>query len=62
MYHPRKANIVADALNIKSLDVFSLMVQEMNLLEEFRHIKLDVTLSAFSLKLNRLENYNDLRE
>ncbi|RDY04817.1 Retrovirus-related Pol polyprotein from transposon 17.6, partial [Mucuna pruriens] len=48
-YHLRKANIVADTFSRKSLHVASLMVQEMNLLEEFRDMTLNVSLNVLSL-------------
>ena len=39
-YHPGKANVVADALSRKSLHMSSLMVREMDLLEQFRDLSL----------------------
>lgn len=39
-YHPWKANVVADVLSRKTLRVSSLMVREMNMLEEFRDMNL----------------------
>nr|KYP46226.1 Transposon Ty3-I Gag-Pol polyprotein [Cajanus cajan] len=35
-YHPGKPNVVPDALSRKSLHIFSLMIHEMNLIENFR--------------------------
>lgn len=54
-YHPRKANVVANALCRKSLCMSRLMVREMNLIEEFRYMNLNASLNDLSLKLNRLE-------
>ena len=39
-YHPRKANIVADALSMKTLHVFALIVKELELIEQFRDLSL----------------------
>ncbi|MCI52404.1 hypothetical protein A2U01_0073648, partial [Trifolium medium] len=39
-YHPEKANVVADALSRKSLHMSSLMVKELDLIEEFRDLSL----------------------
>ncbi|CAJ2645798.1 unnamed protein product [Trifolium pratense] len=43
-YHPGKANVVADALSRKSLHMSSLMVKELELIEEFRDLSLKGTL------------------
>jgi hypothetical protein len=37
-YHPRKVNVVADALSRKSLDMYALMVKELELIEQFRDL------------------------
>ncbi|WJX40137.1 hypothetical protein P8452_27643 [Trifolium repens] len=39
-YHPGKANVVADALSRKTLHMSSLMVKELELIEEFRDLSL----------------------
>ena len=39
-YHPGKANVVADAFNRKSLHMSTLMVKELELIEEFRDLSL----------------------
>ena len=39
-YHPGKANVVADALSRKAVQVALMMVQECKLLEEFRDLNL----------------------
>ena len=57
-YHSGKANVVVDALNRKSLHMSSFMVQEMNLIEEFRNLNLN----ALSMKLNRLEIGSNIRD
>jgi len=39
-YHPGKANVVADALSRKSLHMSTLMVKELELIEQFRDLSL----------------------
>lgn len=40
LYHPRKANVIADALSRKSVHVSALMVRELELVESFRDLEL----------------------
>lgn len=35
-YHPGKANIIEDALSRKSLHVYAMMINELELIEQFR--------------------------
>ena len=37
-YHPRKANVIADALSRKSLHMSIIMVRELELIEQFRDL------------------------
>jgi len=53
-YHSGKANVVADALSGKSLQVFVLMVRELDLLEQFRDISLACEITPGSIKLGML--------
>ncbi|MCI59707.1 hypothetical protein A2U01_0080962, partial [Trifolium medium] len=39
-YHPGKANVVADALSRKALNVSELMMHKCNLIENFRNLNL----------------------
>ncbi|KAI9128952.1 hypothetical protein K1719_000435 [Acacia pycnantha] len=39
-YHPGKANVVADALSRKTVQVSYMMIQEQKLLEDFRDLNL----------------------
>ena len=50
-YHPSKANVVADALSRKSLHMSSLMVREMDLLEQFRDLSLACEVTPNSVRL-----------
>nr|KYP70150.1 Retrotransposable element Tf2 [Cajanus cajan] len=45
MYHPGKANVVADALSRKSIHMSSMMLRELELVEEFRDLNLCVELA-----------------
>jgi len=49
-YHLRKANVVTEVLSRKFLYAFSLMIQEMSLLEKFRDMNLLITLSHNKMK------------
>nr|KYP56341.1 Retrovirus-related Pol polyprotein from transposon 17.6 [Cajanus cajan] len=45
MYHPGKANVVANALSRKSIHMSSMMVKELELVEKFRDLNLCVELA-----------------
>nr|KYP67722.1 Retrovirus-related Pol polyprotein from transposon 17.6 [Cajanus cajan] len=45
MYHPGKANVVVDALSRKSIHMSSMIVRELELVEEFRDLNLCVELA-----------------
>ncbi|CAL0301649.1 unnamed protein product [Lupinus luteus] len=53
-YHPGKANVVVDALSRKSLNISTMMVREMKLIEEFRDLNLAVKVGPKSLTLDLL--------
>jgi len=40
LYHPGKANVVADALSRKRVHIAHLMIKKVELLEKFRDMKL----------------------
>ena len=44
LYHPEKANVVVDALSRKTGHVAHLMIKELELIEKFRDMKLQVEL------------------
>jgi len=54
-YHPGKANVVADALSGKTLHMSAMMVNELELLEQFRDLSLVCELSPKSVKLGMLK-------
>ena len=47
-YHPRKANVVAEALSRKLLLVPTMMVKELKLIVEFRDVNLAVEMTPKS--------------
>ena len=49
-FHPGKANVMADALSRKAIHVSSLMIKEMELLEAFRDLSLNVDLAPGELR------------
>ena len=49
LYHPRKANVVADALSRKTVHTAHLMIKEVELLEKFRDMRLQVELGPSPL-------------
>jgi hypothetical protein len=68
-YRPGKANVVADALSRKSLHMSSLMIKELELIEQFRDLSLvseltpdDVRLGMLKLTSNILEEIKNVLE
>lgn len=57
-YHSGRANVVAGALSRKSLNISSLMVKEMNFIEQFRDLSLMRRLTSKSVKLGMLKVTN----
>jgi len=54
LYHPRKANVVADALSRKTVHTAHLMIKEVELLEKFRDMRLHVELGSESIRCSTL--------
>jgi len=59
-YHPSKANVVADALSRKSLQMSALMVRELDLLEKFRDMSLTCEITSGRIKLGMLKFTSEL--
>ena len=59
-YHPRKANVVADALSRKAIHMPSLIIKEMELLEKFCDLSLDFRTSPKKLSFGMVTISNDL--
>ncbi|XP_052736041.1 uncharacterized protein LOC108336753 [Vigna angularis] len=60
LYHPGKANVVADALSRKSVHVSVMMVRELNLVESFRDLRLQFELEPNSIKCCTLRIASDV--
>jgi len=60
--HPRKANVVADALSRKSLHMSALMVKELELIEQFQDLSLVCELTPESVKLGMLKLKSNILE
>jgi len=54
LYHPGKANVVADALSRKTVHTTRLMISEVELLEKFRDMILQVDLGPESIRCSAL--------
>ena len=61
-YHPGKANVVADAFSRKSLHVSTMMIHQMELLEKFRDLHLDVSRCNDSISVYKVDLKNTLRD
>src|ERR1044072_7607479 len=61
-YHPGKANVVADAFSRKAIHVSSLMIKEMELLEAFRDLSLNVDLAPGELRFGMVTVSSGLLE
>ena len=59
MYHPGKANVVADALSRKKIQMSSLMIKEQELIEDFRNLNLEVFISSNFIICNALVIANE---
>jgi len=59
LYHPGKANAVADALSMKTVHTAHLMVKEVELLEQFRDMKLQVELGSEFIRCSTLTISSD---
>jgi len=58
LYHPSKANVVADALSWKRVHMSSLMVKELELIEKLRDINLGLQLGSDHIKCSMLKVTN----
>jgi len=59
LYHPGKTNVMADALSRKTVHAAHLMIKEVELLEQFRDMKLQVELGSESIMCSTLTISND---
>lgn len=61
-YHPGKAKVVTNALSKRLLHISTLMVKEMDLIEQFRDLSLVCELMPKSVKLGTLKMTNNVLE
>ena len=59
--HLGKANVVVDALSWKTLHASWMMVKEAELVESFRDLNLEFTLTLSSIRLNHVVVTNDFK-
>jgi len=59
LYHPGKANVVADASSRKTVHAAHLMIKEVELLEKFRDMMLQVELGSDSIRCSTLTISSD---
>jgi len=59
LYHPGNANVVADALSRKIVHAAHLMIKEVELLEKFRNMRLQVELGSESIRCSTLTISSD---
>jgi len=59
LYHPGKANVVADALSRKTVHTAHLMIKEVELLENFRDRRIQVELGSESIRYSTLTISSD---
>jgi len=62
LYHPSKANIVANALSRKRMHMSALMVKELELIEKLRDMNLGIQLGEDSIRCNALTLTNNILE
>jgi len=60
LYHPSKANIVADALSRKRMHMSALMVNELELIEKLRDMNLGIQLGEDSIRCSVLTLINNI--
>jgi len=62
LYHPGKANVVANALSRKTMHVAHFMIKEVELLEKFQDMKLQVELGSEFIRYSTLTISSDFLE
>jgi len=59
LYHPRKANVVVDALSRKTVHTAHLMIKEVEILQKFRDMKLHLELGSEFIRCSTLTISSD---
>jgi len=62
LYHPGKANVVADALSMKRMHTSTMMIKEGELMEKFRDMQLHVSLGKEVVRCRHLTITSDFLE
>jgi len=62
LYHPGKANIVADALSRKGMHISAIMVKKLELIAKLRYMNLGMQLGEDSIKCSVLALTSDILE
>jgi len=62
LYHPGKANVVADALSRKTVHTAHLMIKEVELLEKFRDMSDNAVVDAIKLILLIYNNFSIIKK
>ena len=60
-YHPRKANVVANALSRKSLNASWMIIKEIELAESFWDLNLGISITAQRIQLSQMKVTSDFR-
>ena len=61
-YHLGKANVVADALSRKTLNVAWMMIKEAELIESFRDLNLGISITLRAIQLSQIKITSDFKE
>ena len=59
LYHPGKANVVADALSRKKAHVSAMMIKELELIEKLRDMNLGPDMEASHIRCSMLRITNE---
>jgi len=59
LYHPGKANVVADALSRKRAHVSAMMIKELKLIEKLRDMNLGLDMEAGHIRCSMLRITNE---
>ena len=61
-YHPGKANVVAEALSRKYLNVSWMMIKEAKLIESFRDLNLGISITPQTIQLSQIKVTSSFKE
>ena len=61
-YCPEKANVMANTLSSKSMNVAWMMIKEAKLIESFQDLNLGISITPRAIQLNQIEVISDFKE